>query len=204
MPGEPYCSRMARRLRRHGWRFAVGLVATTLVMVLALPSSSARSFVIKAKGGGQGFGKVLRIGPFRVARDPALRAAVDAFGKPSSRRALGGRRPALACRAAWRRLGVTVVFANLAGEDACKPRFGVAQSAFVYSRRWQTGRGLRVGDRVRRISRLYPKAIRTGRFYKLVTGVKSFAGPRRYAVLGARLAGRRVRALTMDIGAAGE
>lgn len=176
--------------------------AAALALTLAGPAS-ARSFTIVAKGSADSRGTVVRIGDFRVARDPRLRAAIGAFGAPSSRRVAAG---GISCRVSWRRLGIKILFANLgAGRSACKPRLGRAQNAVVNTRRWRTTRGLRVRDRVRRIGRLYPNALRTGRFFKLVTGRNVFGtGRGRYAVVGARTSAGRVRALTMNIGAAGE
>lgn len=181
---------------------AVAAAAAALALALAGPAS-ARSFTIVARGSADTRGTVVRIGDFRVARDPRLRAAIGAFGAPSSRRAASGFN---GCRVSWRRLGIKIVFANFgAGGSACKPRFGRAQDAIVNTRRWRTRRGLRVRDRVRRIGRLYPNALHSGRFYKLVTGRNVFGtGRGRYAVVGARTIAGRVRALTMNIGAAGE
>ena len=68
-----------------------------------------------------------------------------------------------------------------------------------------TQRGLRVGDRVRRLRRLYPKAPRSGATYKLITGRNVYGSGRgRYAVVGARVNGGRVRSFVLDVGAAGE
>jgi len=70
--------------------------------------------------------------------------------------------------------------------------------------RWRTGKGLRIGNEITRLRRLYPDAKRTPRGFRLVEGILPFGQPRRYAVLGARVSGGRVRAFTMFIGAAGD
>ena len=93
-----------------------------------------------------------------------------------------------------------------AGGSACKPDLGRAQVARVLrDERWHTARGLHVGDRLRRLKRLYPSVRRHGRAYWLVTGRNVF-GPRpsRYAVLAATVQSGRVSSFTLSIGAAGE
>jgi hypothetical protein len=85
--------------------------------------------------------------------------AVETFGRPSSRSTENPERSNL-CTVRWRRLGLEMGFAN-APPDPCRlARLGNAAwyGATVYSRRWQTERGLRVGDSVARLRDLYPNA----------------------------------------------
>jgi hypothetical protein len=179
---------------------ARSLLILVLVGLVAAPAAGAQSFVIKARGSRTTLGTVQAIGDFKPARNPTLRAAIRAFGEPSSRRG-GGE----ICRVRWNPLGVRITFQNFGGVDSCTPRGGRAQKAVVGGdRRWRTGRGLRLGDGVAKARRLYPNARQTARGLRLVQGILPFGTPVPYAVLGARTAGRTVRAFTLFIGAAGD
>lgn len=62
-----------------------------------------------------------------------------------------------------------------------------------------------LGNRVRRVKRLYPRAPRIGRSYRIVSGRNIFGSGRgRYTVVGARVKQRRVRSFFLRVGAAGE
>jgi hypothetical protein len=174
-------------------------VAFVAALAPAAPAD-ARSFVIKARGSKTTLGEVRAIGDFTPSRNPTLAAAIRAYGRPTSRRG-GGE----ICRVRWARLGVTITFQNFAGVDSCRPRNGRAQRAVVRGERpWRTAKGLRLGDRVELLRRLYPRARRTSRGFRLVEGVLPFGAPRRYSVVGARVGGGRLRAFTLFIGAAGD
>jgi hypothetical protein len=85
--------------------------------------------------------------------------AVGTFGKPSSRSTDDVKRSNL-CTVRWSRLGLEMGFAN-APPGTCRLsrlRTSAWYGATVYSRRWQTERGLRVGDSVARLRDLYPNA----------------------------------------------
>jgi hypothetical protein len=171
---------------------AAGTLATA-------PAAGARPFVIQASGSETGPGTVRAIGDFRPARNPTLGAAIRAYGPTTSRRG-GGE----ICRVRWARIGVRITFQNFGGVDSCEPSGGRAQKAVVDDGRWRTAKGLRIGNEITRLRRLYPDAERTPRGFRLVEGILPFGQPRRYAVLGARVSGGRVRAFTMFIGAAGD
>jgi hypothetical protein len=179
---------------------ALSLVALAAATTLATaPAAGARPFVIEARGSETGPGVVRAIGDFRPARNPRLGAAIRAYGPTTSRRG-GGE----ICRVRWANIGVRITFQNFGGADSCEPSGGRAQKAVVDDDRWRTGKGLRIGNRIARLRRLYPDAKRTSRGFRLVEGILPFGEPRRYAVLGARVSGGRVSAFTMFIGAAGD
>lgn len=189
-------------LRSPASRCASRLLAAAIAPALLAiaPAAGAQSFVVKARGSQTGLGSVRAIGDFKPATDPTLRAAIRAFGEPTS--ATGGGE---ICRVRWSDLGVRIRFQNFGGRDSCTPRGGLAQKAFLIGdRRWRTPRGLHLGDRLRKLTRLYPRARRTPFGYRIVAGVLPFGEPHPYAVLGARVADRRVRAFTLFIGAAGD
>lgn len=170
-------------------------------MCAALPApASARSFLVNARGSSTGLGKVLRIGDFRPSRDSSLAAAIAAYGRPSST-AGGGE----SCTVRWRPLGVRILFVHLGGGNACEPSQGRAQVAVLRdTRRWRTVKGLRLRDSVEKLKRLYPRAPRRGRSYRLVSGKNLIGGTGRYAVLSARVADEKVSSYRLFIGAAGD
>jgi hypothetical protein len=183
-------------------RLRVLAVAALAAVVLLVPAASAdaRSFVLRATGSETGLGKVRAIGDFKPARNPRLGAAIRAFGQPTG--SSGGGE---ICRVRWANLGVRIAFQNFGGVDSCEPHGGRAQKAVIKDdRRWRTTKGLRIGNSVARLRRLHPDARRTPRGFRLVEGILPFGSPQPYAVLGARVAGGRVTAFTLFIGAAGD
>ena len=82
-----------------------------------------------------------RIGAYRFGSDPTYAAAVKAFGRPTSVTAT--------CVARWSKLGLELRFG-----PACAGWIG----ATVSSGPWRTAAGLRVGDTLARLRRLYPAA----------------------------------------------
>lgn len=103
-----------------------------------------------------------RIASFEASNDPTLAGAIRALGVPSS----CGRVPGFRSFASvtWRELRLRMVFGTYGpvpprGPCAAAGRI-VLDSAFATGRRWRTGRGLRVGDSVAKLRRLYPHAHR--------------------------------------------
>jgi hypothetical protein len=94
-----------------------------------------------------------RMGSFRVKGDGTLGGAIDAFGKPGSRDRNGG-----ACTVRWARHGLKIVFYNLGGSNPCRPATGFFSNARARGQHWETDKGLRIGDRQRRLRNLYPNA----------------------------------------------
>jgi hypothetical protein len=174
----------------------------TLAALLTAPSAaSARPFTIEAQGSASSFGEVRAIGEFRPARDPTYAAALQAFGDPEAERPRFG---GTSCRVSWHGQGLKIAFANFGGGSACDPELGRSQSARAYGRRWRTVRGLRIGNGLRRLQQLYPRATRHGRSWWLLTAVSFIGETRRYPVLAATVPGRRVRSFSLSIGAAGD
>jgi hypothetical protein len=152
-------------------------------------------------------GAVPTLGHFHPTRNPRYGAAVRAFGEPDSEH----QRYTTLCNVRWASIGLTVHFANYGGEDACTHHGGLANDAVIAgpgARRWSTVPGLRVGNRVERLRRLYPAATRHGRSWWLVTATTHIAcdAPEGcpYGVLRASMRHHRVDAFRVAIGAAGE
>jgi hypothetical protein len=101
---------------------------------------------------------VTYLGSWHVAAHPQYPKAVYALGKPSR-----VKNPDIpGCEATWARLGLRIQFESFGIAHGCNE--GKAQSAVVKGHRgrvsWRTQRGLRVGDRYRKLARLYPNARR--------------------------------------------
>ena len=184
-----------------GKNWGMRLFVPVLVALALAPAAEARSFVIAARGSEDSVGVVKRIGDFRPARNPTLAAAVRAIGDPTSTSGGGSE----ACTVRWRRLGLTILFANFGGVDACDPREGLAQRAVIKRRkRWHTRRGLHIGDSLAKLDRLYPGTEPRAGGFPLITAFNVYAGRGRYTVLGARVRVSRVKAFVLFIGAAGD
>jgi hypothetical protein len=104
----------------------------------------------------------VRAGPYRYLGAGSYAAAVAALGPPTQARATAN-----VCRVSWRRAGITVSFAT--APPPCSAR-GLREAAWygmtLHGRRWRNTRGLRVGDSVAKVRRLYPGA----RFERRVPG----------------------------------
>jgi hypothetical protein len=175
----------------------IGLVLAALLA----PAASAEPFEIKVRGAKMRPGKVLAIGAWRTEADPTLGAAIAAFGPPSSQRKIGGR---VGCGVRWKGVGVRAVFADFGGGVACNPQDGRVQEARAYGSSWRTARGLEIGDRARRLRRLYPRAERHRAGFWLVTAFSAIGTGGRYPVLRSLMEGGRVSAFHVEVGAAGD
>jgi hypothetical protein len=178
-----------------------GLLLGLVLAIVPVASAQAAPFTIDARGSNTGLGRVLAIGGFKPDRDPTLEGAIAAYGAPSRQRSLSN---GSACRVVWSGIGVRILFANFGGGSACDPALGRVATARAYGSRWRTKRGLQVGQRVRRLRRLYPAAVRRGRGYRLVKGVSIYGTGGSYGVLSARVRNDRVRSFGLQIFAAGD
>jgi hypothetical protein len=117
--------------------------------------STANDFVIVSTGPES----QRRVGPYRYLAAGTYANAVRVFGRPSSR---GTDNPVESniCTVRWRNLGLDIDFATSAPKPCASTHRGRGAwyGITVYTRRWHTERGLRVGDREARIRRLYPRA----------------------------------------------
>lgn len=96
-----------------------------------------------------------RIGPYKDYLKGRYPAAVRAFGEPASS---GFAYQSNYCTVRWRKLGLELDFITLGVETCVRKRLTGWYGARLYSRRWLVGRGIRVGDTVAAMRRLYPKA----------------------------------------------
>jgi hypothetical protein len=145
--------------------------------------------------------RVTKLGPFRTSSD--LGHALHAFGKPSGRHHFDGKN---GCHVTWRKLKLRIEFDNYGGHDACSKKGGQAQSFSIgFSKRWQTSRGLRIGDSVKALKHLYHHAKRHGSNYWLKSAYSPLGMGGHYAVLAARTHHLRwIRGFSGWVGGAGE
>jgi hypothetical protein len=98
------------------------------------------------------------------------------------------------CYVSYASEGVTISFVNLGapGVSACDPSAGKAQVMVASAAGWRTNRGLAVGDRVKRIKKLY-RARKLKRGVWELVGKRSFIGRSGHqVVLAAFVSGGRV------------
>jgi len=92
-----------------------------------------------------------QIGLFEVEANGSAEGARDAFGQPTTTTGKGPQ-----CTLDWRPLGVSIQVINLGAVDSCI--YGRFCSASIDGRDWATSKGLMVGESVRRLWELYPRA----------------------------------------------
>jgi len=133
---------------------AAFIVTAAALAAVTGPASAAR--VIKANPV-RSWG-VSYLGDWHVAAHPGYPTAVHALGAPSS-----VENPDIpGCAATWAGLGLRIQFESFGIASSCDD--GRAQAAVVKGPNgrlsWRTQRGLRVGDSLRKLRRLYPNARR--------------------------------------------
>jgi hypothetical protein len=169
----------------------LGLVVVLLVAAFAATAASARSapapYIIQSDRSAGGI---------VIARSKPA-AAIARFGQPTSRKAEGP-----SCLMYWKSVKLAIRFLDFERRPC---RNGVAAVMTITSRlHWRTAVGLRVGDRVERLWRLYPQAsLQRGTFtpfagYWLVTRrACAEVGGAPYPGLLARARNGRVSALVV-------
>jgi hypothetical protein len=182
-------------------RLSAVAVAALAPSGVSAQGALAEPFQLEAVGSERSLGKVTAIGDFHPGRDPTLQAATTVFGPPTKI----VRTSDVSCRVLYGAIGLRFAFVNLGGGGGCDPVLTKSQVARAFDPSWHTGKGLQIGDRQRKLRRLYPGATRHGRSWWLVRGRNIFGvGQRPYAVLRATMKGRRVNSFALQIGAAGE
>ncbi|HEX6153641.1 MAG TPA: hypothetical protein VFZ19_08990 [Solirubrobacterales bacterium] len=148
--------------------------------------------MIKANNAG-----VQNLGGFHPLRNPTVGAAVKAFGRSSSRQPRYG---GSGCEVRWRKIGVKMTFAYYGGGGgrtaACGANRGIAKSALLQgssAEQWETSRGLRIGDSLEKLERLYPNAVEWEGDYWLAIGFSPVGEDSSYPVLAALVRSEVVR-----------
>lgn len=124
-----------------------------VLLALALLAAAASAAAALAAPADYTIQSDSRIGSFQTKTAPQLAGAEAAFGTPSSVRKLDP----MQCRAVWRARGLTMTLLDLNQTgDPCGN--GGFVSATTIGKAWHTANGLRVGDPVSRLRRLFPRA----------------------------------------------
>lgn len=168
-------------------------------------SASTPQFVIRT-----GPGQRAQLGTWRVDRDPTYGAAIEAFGDASVCTLHGWFGLPV-----WRSLGfrmrVTTLGGLPPGTDYCTaPDHARVDSIVVTGQNWRTALGLRIGDSVQKLRRLYPHAT----WHHSVWSLSTYrticigdCGTREYVtatLLSAVMGKGAVRKFQLSIGAQGE
>lgn len=124
----------------------LGLVGTVGLCLVAGPTPAEADYVIRVEQPWADHGHVTRIGPWAM-RTASIARARQVFGPPSSTDVV---RPGFNgdgdCVQTWGPIGLKAVFTTLGiFPGTCNPG-RVLYFATITSRRWQTWRGLRIGD----------------------------------------------------------
>jgi hypothetical protein len=179
----------------------VGRVALGVLVAACLASAAGAAAPTYTVAGD------VRIGSFRVQADGTLGGAIRAFGRPTAIKPTSDS----SCTSTWRAIKLTLFTYNLGGQDACSARYGHFGRATMRGPAWRTTKGLRVGDPVARVRRLYPRAElhRGQRFfwpagYWLVERVDRFGTGGTYPGLIAEIRGGRVTGFHVRYQAGGD
>ena len=172
----------------------LGAVAVENVMA-ASTASAART--IKAEPGR--YWAVTYLGGWHIRAHPDYRKAVFALGEPSVVAGSG-----VPCTAFWHQLGLRILFSSFGGATSCSD--AKAQRAIVKGpagrKVWRNQRGLRVGDSLARLGRLYPDARRKPGARMVVYQSNPVVGDG--SIITALIRKRRVASLQLWLGGAGE
>jgi hypothetical protein len=176
-------------------RLLIAAAALSAVVPPSVAAAAGRPFVLTDDR---------YVGTFHVApaAHPTLRAARRAFGQPSG---LSGDRST--CTGRWGRIELVGLFTTFGGPYAtrCDGRLAL-QVVRVFSPRWRTDRGLRVGQSLARARRLYPRGRMTDWYGARAYGLRfrNLFGNRTVTLVAVIGRGTSVRSLQIFTGAAGD
>jgi hypothetical protein len=110
------------------------------------------------------------------------------------------------CTDTWRGLGLRILFTTFGVSSGCRDTF--AQEGSIRGtpgrKLWRTGRGLRIGDTVGKVDRLYPKAIKQQNARVIAYNLHPAIGTGRLDIITAKLDQNRVSSFELWFGAAGD
>ena len=120
------------------------ICAVVTASVLAETASADPTYLIR---------KDTDIGGFKLTSDATLRAAIDAYGAPTSRLPYEGQ----ACIVVWSEFGIRINFSHVVSMTPCDGR-GCHSETTLTSSKWKTDKGLHVGDSLKRLRQVYRRA----------------------------------------------
>jgi hypothetical protein len=178
------------------------------VAAVSLVVASVGSSVAAARPAGgirTGPNGVTVLGPWHVSADSTFPAAVRALGAATAVHVhLSGN--SCTGTGAWSRLGLRVLFTSFSADPYCKhvrAQNGTISGA-AGRRHWQTVRGLRVGDSLAQLERLYPGAIKVRGGRAIAYNLHNPIVGGRLDVVTAQLTGNRVTSFKLWFGGAGD
>lgn len=184
-------------------RMFLGAAAVVLAAAAIMaPTAAARpGGVIQTGRNG-----VTALGAWHVSKHPTFQSAVYALGAASAVH-VHTRGNSCTGTGAWKGLGLRVLFTSFSADPYCarvRAQTGTISGASG-RRHWQTARGLRVGDSLGKLKRLYPRAIRGHEGWAIVFSRHSVvAEGSRLDVVTAQVRGNRVSSFRLWIGGAGD
>jgi hypothetical protein len=146
------------------YRQIMGLaISVVLLVTAALTESDSFASFVRVASGGNDYTFVLRqrAGPYLYWRTlkngNAYEHAIAAFGRPNS---VGKDSPeSNVCTVRWENVGIDIAFAWASGPCTRRNLNRASWSGMrLFGVRWRTARGLRVGDPIAHVRRLYPRA----------------------------------------------
>jgi hypothetical protein len=184
-------------------RRAALIAAVSFVLAgVAAPAAAARpGGTIRTGPNG-----VTALGSWHVATHPTFPAAVRALGAAN---AVHAHSSGNSCTGTgvWSGLGLRVLFTSFGGDPYCQG--ALAQTGTISGaagrQHWQTARGLRVGDGVSKLKRLYPQAVHAPGGWAIVYSLHSvIAEGSRLDIVTAQIKHHHVSAFRLWIGGAGD
>ena len=188
------------RLRSRKAQLARCLTASAVLSVLFVVAGSAPASAVRTiKAEPSRYWGVTYMGSWHVRAHADYGKAVFALGEPSRVTSDG-----VPCTAYWNILGLRILFTSFGGATSCSdasPKRAVVKGP-AGRRAWRTQRGLRVGDRLSRLRRLYPNARRKPGARVVVYQEDPFIGDG--SIITALIRHRRVASLQLWLGGAGD
>jgi hypothetical protein len=176
---------------------------------LSLAAAGAAAPAAAARPGGTihtGPNGVTALGSWNVSTHPSFPAAVRALGPAT---AVHAHSHGNSCTGTgtWSGLGLRILFTSFGGDPYCQG--ALAQTGTISGaaggRHWQTARGLRVGDSLGKLKRLYPHAVKVRGGWAIVYSLHSvIAEGSRLDIVTAQVKGNRVSTFRLWFGGAGD
>jgi hypothetical protein len=183
------------------------VVLRGVAIALAVAAVAAPAAVARPGGTIQtGANGVTALGSWHVSTHPTFQSAVRALGAAS---AVHVHTHGSFCTGTgtWNKLGLRVAFTLFSADPYCarvRAQTGTISGAAGRGH-WQTTRGLRVGDSVGTLKRLYPRAVKEAGGWAIVYSRHSvIAEGSRLDIVTAQVKGNRVSGFKLWFGGAGD
>ncbi len=142
------------------------------------------------------------LGAWHLSASSSFAAAIRALGDPDR---IGGGVDGV-CIGVWPRLSLRMFFTSFGAGSGCDSTF--SQKASIQGpagrRHWHTSRGLRVGDPLSKLDRMYPHALHTRHARVLAYNPHDPIGTGRLDIITAQITNGRVSSFDLWLGGAGD